>query len=275
MLARMHFISGLPRSGSTLLSAILRQNPRFSAAMSSPLAAMLGTMQSKMSGGEYNGFYDDATRAAMLRGVFANYYGQKVATLSAESVVFDTNRTWTGRAALLADLFPQSRIICCVRDIGWIIDSIERMLAKNPLQVSRVFGFQPGSSVYARVEMLMNSDSGLIGLAWSTLREAWYGEHAGRIIVVPYDHLVKEPKRTMLRLYSELHETPFLHDFNNVAYEEPDYDAGIGMPGLHTIRQKVAYSERMPCIPPDIFAKGASAHFWENPATNPRRVITI
>ena len=33
---KMHFISGLPRSGSTLLSAILRQNPRFYAAMSSP-----------------------------------------------------------------------------------------------------------------------------------------------------------------------------------------------------------------------------------------------
>ncbi|MBD9680249.1 sulfotransferase, partial [Pseudomonas sp. PDM18] len=32
-----HFISGLPRSGSTLLSAILLQNPRFHAGMSSPV----------------------------------------------------------------------------------------------------------------------------------------------------------------------------------------------------------------------------------------------
>ena len=30
---RLHFISGLPRSGSTLLAGLLRQNPRFSAAM--------------------------------------------------------------------------------------------------------------------------------------------------------------------------------------------------------------------------------------------------
>jgi len=35
---RLHFISGLPRSGSTLLSAILRQNPRFYAGMTSPVA---------------------------------------------------------------------------------------------------------------------------------------------------------------------------------------------------------------------------------------------
>lgn len=32
-----HFISGLPRSGSTLLAAILRQNPRFLAATTSPV----------------------------------------------------------------------------------------------------------------------------------------------------------------------------------------------------------------------------------------------
>ena len=38
----IHFISGLPRSGSTLLAALLRQNPRFEAAMSGPLAGLFG-----------------------------------------------------------------------------------------------------------------------------------------------------------------------------------------------------------------------------------------
>ena len=35
---KLHFISGLPRSGSTLLAGILRQNPRFHAAMTGPVA---------------------------------------------------------------------------------------------------------------------------------------------------------------------------------------------------------------------------------------------
>ncbi|MEG5055281.1 MULTISPECIES: sulfotransferase [unclassified Microcoleus] len=34
---KAHFISGLPRSGSTLLAALLRQNPRFHSAMTSPV----------------------------------------------------------------------------------------------------------------------------------------------------------------------------------------------------------------------------------------------
>lgn len=40
-LTRFHFISGLPRSGSTLLAGILRQNPRFHAAMNSLVKALL------------------------------------------------------------------------------------------------------------------------------------------------------------------------------------------------------------------------------------------
>ncbi|MEG4005469.1 sulfotransferase [Microcoleus sp. Pol11C1] len=34
---KAYFISGLPRSGSTLLAALLRQNPRFYSAMTSPV----------------------------------------------------------------------------------------------------------------------------------------------------------------------------------------------------------------------------------------------
>ncbi|MEE3624085.1 sulfotransferase [Nitrospirillum sp. BR 11752] len=267
----VHAISGLPRAGSTLLSALLRQNPRFHAAMTSPVAMLCGTLHQKMVGGEFGVFFDDDRRAAMLRGVFKSFY----ADVPPSSTVFDTNRTWTGRASVLGELYPDSRIICCVRDVSWIIDSIEHMLNKNPLQLSRVFNFQPGASVYARVDTLMNSDSGLIGLAWSTLREAWFGSQAHRLIVVPYDHLVKAPERTLSRLYEALGEAPFAHDFENVVYDEPDYDALLGMPGLHKVRERVEYRERKTCLPPDIFAKYTSANFWTKPELNTKGVRII
>ena len=47
----IHFISGLPRSGSTLLAALLRQNPRFHSGMTSPVGslylALLGEMTAR------------------------------------------------------------------------------------------------------------------------------------------------------------------------------------------------------------------------------------
>ena len=36
-----HFITGLPRSGSTLLTAILKQNPRFHASITDSLATIV------------------------------------------------------------------------------------------------------------------------------------------------------------------------------------------------------------------------------------------
>ena len=226
----------------------------------------------QMSGAtEFGMFFDDARRSAMLRGVFEAYYGE----CAYNQVVFDTNRTWTARVALVATLYPKARIICCVRDIGWIIDSIELMLAKNPLQLSRVFNFKPGSSVYSRAELLMNSENGLIGQAWGSFREAWFGDNAGRLIVIPYDTLVREPEQTLRKLYAELDEFPFDHDFENVVYDEPDYDVAIGMPGLHKVRQRVEYIDRKPSIPPDLFAKYNDASFWRRPELNYNSVKII
>lgn len=263
MVTRFHLISGLPRSGSTLLSALLRQNSRFAAAMTSPVASLSAAIHKKMCGGEFAVFFDDARRATMLRGVFDTYYSS-----IDRPVVFDTNRKWTARAALIGQLYPEARIICCVRDIGWIIDSIEHMLAKNPLQLSRVFDFQPGSSIYSRVEMLMNSENGLIGLPWSNLREAWFGKEAQRLIIVPYDELTKAPRVILRSLYEFLGEPWFEHDFNNVEYDEPEYDAELGMPGMHQVRKKVEAIARKPVIPPDLFVKYANTHFWNKPELN-------
>jgi hypothetical protein len=47
--------------------------------------------------------------------------------------------------------------------------------------LSRIFEFQPSGPIYSRIEILMNSENGLIGLAWASLREAWYGEYASRL----------------------------------------------------------------------------------------------
>ena len=60
---RLHFISGLPRSGSTLLAALLRQNPRFSAGMSSPVYNLFRPMLAETSArNEGAVFIDDDMR---------------------------------------------------------------------------------------------------------------------------------------------------------------------------------------------------------------------
>jgi sulfotransferase len=87
-MSSIHFISGLPRSGSTRLAALLRQNPRVEAGMSGPLAGLFGALLGEMSArNEFSVFIDDVKRQRLLYGLFDNFY----ADCNAE-VVFDTSR---------------------------------------------------------------------------------------------------------------------------------------------------------------------------------------
>jgi sulfotransferase len=89
---RLHFISGLPRSGSTLLAALLRQNSRFSAGMSGPVYALFRSMLQETSArNEGAVFIDDTIRKRLLASVFDAYYAEA----TPEAVIFDTNRGWT------------------------------------------------------------------------------------------------------------------------------------------------------------------------------------
>jgi sulfotransferase len=269
----IHFISGLPRAGSTLLSALLRQNPRFCAGVASPVALLVGNLLRSMSGvTEFVPFFTDARRSAIIKALFSAYY----AIEPPYGVVFDSNRTWTARTALLGELFPQARIICCVREVSWILDSIERLVRLNSLQPSKLFNYQAGSSVYARIEMLMEPEKGLVGLAWNGLREAWFSEHARRqLVLIRYESLARNAKEVLRSVYQLLDEPCFEHDLENVSFDEPDYDAELGMPGLHKVRPRVEFVARPSCLPPDIFAKYADVNFWLNPKLNLRGVTIL
>ena len=72
---KYNFISGLPRSGSTLLSSILKQNPRFTAGISDPLqmyAHSIITDTSLAAGMESTVNIDK--RRQLIRGLFDNFY---------------------------------------------------------------------------------------------------------------------------------------------------------------------------------------------------------
>lgn len=118
---KVHFISGLPRSGSTLLAALLGQNPRFHAAMTSPVGGLVERMLEAMSeDNEFSVFISPEQKRVLILSIFSAYYHPQVE----KEIIFDTNRLWCGKLPLILELFPQEKVICCVRNITWIMDSI-------------------------------------------------------------------------------------------------------------------------------------------------------
>ena len=268
----IHFISGLPRSGSTLLAALLRQNPSLHAGMTSPVGSLFTAMLRELSqGNETAVFVDNDQRETLLRGLFDGYYHK----LHPVQVVFDTNRLWTSKMPAITALFPAAKVICCVRHVPWILDSIERLIRRNSFELSKIFNFEPGGTVYSRVEGL-GGGTGMVGFAWNALREAWFGEQADRLLLVTYETLTQTPQIALDAIYDFTGLPRFTHDVEQVEFNAADeFDARLGTPGLHSVGATVRPSIRSTLLPPDLFRRFEPDSFWRDPAQNTNGVKVV
>jgi len=260
MTRQYHFIAGLPRSGSTLTAGILRQNPRFHAGMSSPVAGLFEGVISQVSAGtELSTMVNQAQRSRILKGLFDSYYAD-----FEQPVVFDTNRAWTANLPDLLRLFPDSKLICTVRNVAWVMDSLERQFRNNSFENTRLFNTgAERSTVYSRVESLAGSNR-LVGFPWHALREACYSEFADRLVLVEYELMTQRPAEVFKLIYEFLGEEPFEHDFDGVEYDAPEFDSNLGLDGLHRVHKKVEPRPRDTILPPDLFDRYSNLSFWRD-----------
>lgn len=268
-----HFITGLPRSGSTLLAALLRQNPCFHAGITSPVSTLFSGMLAQFSvGTEFGPVIDTEVRRRLLNGLFESYYTDK----QKMSVIFDTSRMWAAKLTALQDLFPQSKVIACVRNVAWVMDSIERLYRANPYEQTKLFNDDvERNTVYSRVDTLAQRNR-LVGYAWSALKEAFYSEQAASLLVVEYDLLAQAPEKVLPLIYQFIDEPWFKgHDFNNIEYDAIEFDAALGLRGLHKVRPVVALEPRHTILPPDLFAQYQDMSFWKDINNSHANVITI
>jgi len=120
---------------------------------------------------------------------------------------------------MIAALCPHAKVICCVRSPAWILDSIERLIQGNPFARSKMFPAEAGENVYMRAEYTLKK--GVLAAPLQSLRQAWYGDEAHRLIAIRYDSLVAQPSAVIARLYELLDQPPFAHNFENLDSTSP------------------------------------------------------
>ena len=266
------FISGLPRSGSTLLSAILRQNPEFYADISSPVQGLVGATINVITASESNHLIDEDRRKSLLRALFNAYYNAVE-----PPTVFDTSRGWTAKTSLLKSLFPQTKIICCVRDLFWILDSFERIAAKNTLWNASLTDDEARQTVTTRCDALMDvKKEGQVVKPYYFLEEGML-LNPDMILLVEYESLCKKPESVMRELYGFIGKPYFDHDFKNVEYDNEVYDKALNMKSLHTVRREVSWIERPSILPKSVWEKYSGKEFWRVPEVDyvPQNVVKL
>jgi sulfotransferase len=231
--------------------------------MTGPVGGLITTLLNTMSPqNETAVFLDEGKRRAILKAVAEAYYADQ----SDKDVVFDTNRMWCARLPLIRVLFPDARVLCCVRNVAWIMDSFERLVRRNAFEPSRLFSTaDERATVYSRTEALGHRDR-VVGFAYSALKEAYYGEHSDHLLLIDFDILTRRPEACLRLVYRFLEEAWFDHDVERVEYDEPEFDGRLGAPGLHKVSGPVRHQPRQTVLPPDLFEKFDQLTFWNDPA---------
>jgi sulfotransferase len=253
-----YFISGLPRSGSTLLTGILNQNPDFYANISSPVQKMMENTINYITGSENNFTILEYQRKNLMYGGFDGYYKH-----IEKPVIFDSCRGWTKKTPFLKALFPYTKILCPVRDIVSILNSFELIISKNPFYMPIVT--ENIDNVFVRCDGMMDKNGGIVTGPWISLQEG-YAINPEMIMLIDYENLCKTPEKTMREVYEFLERPYYSHDFENVEYSNENFDKSCNLKDLHTVKRKVEYNPPRCILPPEIVTKYTEMNmeFWKS-----------
>ncbi|PTN00799.1 sulfotransferase [Rhodovulum imhoffii] len=227
--------------------------------MTSPVGSLTQHLLTLCSSNvELSSFFTSPARARLMRAVFSAYYAEK----ADDMVIFDTNRAWAGRIAEVLHIFPDARFIACVRDPSMILDSVERVLERDPMRLSSLTA--PGENIAQRARRMI-SPGGFIGDPLANLKKAVFGPHSERVMILEYDALCFDPGTAIDAVYRFVNLPAYDHDFENVRYTAERFDEHLNTPGLHTVHGPVRWQEREPMLPSEIVEDLSAQQFWNAP----------
>lgn len=222
------FLSGLPRSGSTVLSALLDQNPSIHAEGFSGLCQIMWDAQASCFGPAYEALQASGRTqtADEIMAAIPHIYYQHVE----KPIVLDKCRTWMlpDNVAMLRRFITRDpKIIVLTRPVDEVLQSFARIRELN--------GLDPDvpELIVPNTDPLMRPLAGVE-----------YAKHSGdpAFLVIEYSDLCSDPLGTVQAIYEHCGWEPFLHDFDHIVNRHPEDDRVYGLIGLHDIRPSLPRS---------------------------------
>lgn len=231
----IHFISGMPRSGSTLLCNILNQNPRFWATPTSglcPLMLRVNFIWQEIP--ELKASSTPQEKMGMMNGMLRGFH------TTDRPVVFSKSRGWVSALELVRNITgSEPKILVTIRDIPSILSSCEKLFRKelkSPESVAR-WGANM-ETIEGRLQFWSAADQ-MVGGQYNRIRDCVTRGNRRNLHFIDFDDLCAEPESTMNKVYGFLGEEPFSHDFTKVEQTTHERDEEHGFVSLHEIRPKV------------------------------------
>jgi len=230
---KFFYLSGLQRSGSTVLGSILSQNPNIYVSPTSPLLDLVKLTDDNWSSLTSNIKNKHPEQILnVFRGLFDSLYEH-----TNKSIIIDKNRYWPVNTDLLKAVTKESpKIIVTVRDISEILASLLTINRKNDINIidNKLKEQEKFINDKTRCEYLWNN---FVSIAWNNIKIC-YDKNKEYMYFVEYNDIVNNPEQTLTGIYNFLEIKPYKHNFNNIFNHEPenDFETYAGLSGLHDVR---------------------------------------
>lgn len=220
----MYFLSGLPRSGSTVLAALLNQNPKFHVTATSGLIDIMGSVVQKWESDPsiHAQGKDGDEIFRLLRGIVKAKYEN-----IQNPVVVDKSRGWPNPL---------------------IIETMNKVMGTPPKIIATVRDVSDCAASFVRVakpenvnDFLINSSViGHLKLSYLNLK-AGYEKYPEFFCVVEYENLLVNPVQELKKIHTFLGLEDFEYNFNKIegaSVAEKDEEVWK-IPGLHNVQPKL------------------------------------
>ena len=229
---KVYFLSGLPRSGSTVLAAILSQHPDLYASSTSGLLDMLvGTLRAWADSLNTKAQKDQQAAEEEIQRVLKNICNTKYEEVD-KPVILDKARGWaddTNMRTMAKVLGHKPKIIATVRKVEDCAASFVRIAKPKNLDKFLV-----------EDELI-----GHLKESYQTL-EKGYSFAPECFLIVDYDDLMNDPQKELNRIHEFLELSPFeynLNDIDGTNLQEKDEEVWL-VPGLHDVQPKLGYQHK-------------------------------
>ena len=230
--SKIFFLAGLPRSGNTILTSILNQNPDVCCTPNSITLEIFKDLFLLKNTDVFMNYPDHKSLDNVLDGVFNSYYKDWN-----YKYIIDRGPAGTdGNLRLVKKhLNPNIKIIFLVRPILEVLASWVDWANKTPNNYIRKLG-SPTQACHN-----LMGPNGQIVKELNCMQNLLKPENKHHVHFVNYDEIVDKPKKTIDDIYRFLGIPKFKHRFKNFKQIEVNglkYDDNIFGKGMHTIKTK-------------------------------------
>ena len=251
------FLVALPRSGNTLFTSIINQNPEIACTPNSITLEIMKDLFLLKQTDVFLNYPDHKSLDNVLDVVYDNYYKDWP-----QPIIIDRGPVTTpGNFQLMQKYFKRPfKCVVILRDLMDVLASYMKWYTENPDAFPNRFNLKNDEE---KLMMIMNKE-GAIAKELEAIKNSYNYKNICHYI--KYDDMVANPEKTFIDLYQFLDIKPFKHSFQNLQQVEVNgmkYDDTIVGKNMHNIRSVVrkVYNPYIDKIPERIRQKYGHIRF--------------